>query len=645
MNKLYTTLLSLIAVSVLHAQSPGGVNTNLSMWIKADATSTLATSGSNLNSWTYANNPANVFTTISGTQPTVTPNAINFLPVVTFNGLQFMTGPSGAGAPIAAGAHEYSIFAVWNSTVGVGGANQRVWCERPNNGTAVDNNFDGAALWVYAGGATYGDQPEISPFTTGVAGPGGNVLTYAPNTVYVSQINLTANNTNDLTLVDQSNLASGGGTISTDPNGQALTNRVLNDGLNIIGARSTAGDEPFYGSLAELIVYNGPVTTAARSQIFSYLSLKYGIATKANIVNSAGTTVWDATANSAYNNFVFGLAQDNAAGLLTTQSNSLSTAGVSGAGNLVLSGPGSLTDGGYMIVGSNNAGFSEITSNLPSMASGSKRVSNQWLVQNTGSVGAVTVAFNTTGLSLTGTTASDFRLLVDNDGDGDFTTGTQNINGAASYDGTTVTFTGVNFTAAPKTVMTIISGASASTPLPVTWASFTGVLSNGNVNLNWTVGANENASYYQVQRSADGANFTTIGKVSNIADVITYGYVDESPLDGANYYRILETDLDGKSIYSKVISVTVKGAFTVNLLNNPILANKQDAEVEIAASNSGNASIEVYSLSGTRVASLMTTVSASTNRISIPLASAPAGAYIVKVQVGDVTKTLRVVKL
>jgi hypothetical protein len=157
MNKVYLSIVTFtilsLSVTGLHAQSPGGISANLSLWLKADNTSTLSPTTGLLNTWTYSNNGTNVFTAPGGAQPTVQANTFNFLPSIAFSGAQYMSGPAGAGAPLPAGQLAYSVFAVWQSSAAVGGANQRIWVQRPNS-NAFDNNFDGAAMWVYPSGPT-----------------------------------------------------------------------------------------------------------------------------------------------------------------------------------------------------------------------------------------------------------------------------------------------------------------------------------------------------------------------------------------------------------------------------------------------------------------------------------------------------------
>ncbi len=689
MNKVYLSIVTFtilsLSVTGSYAQSPGGVSTNLSLWLKADNSSTLSPTTGSLNSWTYSNS-SNQFSASVGSQPTVAPMTLNFLPTIAFNGSQMMIGPEGpgaTGAPITAGSLAYAVFAVWTSpaVVANGAPNMRVWAQRANAGTNPDANFDGASLFVYPSGqfngspffvtpSPYGDQPEDGPdFVYGVsAAPAYNaaILTYLPNTPYVSELNLLHQNTNDLELMDQTNYATGPGVTSTDPLGMAIANRFLTDAGHFLGARSASLDEPFNGNLAELIVYDTSISAAQRSAIFSYLSLKWGIPLGGNYVSSAATTFWNAVAASSYgtgsynyNNSVFGIGQDNNSGLSVTQSNSTVTgsgngAGQSGMGNITLSNPSLLPDQSFIMVGSNNAGLTETTTNLPPAAgTGAQRLATQWLVTSTGTPGTVTVSFDFTGLPISGTigTVSDFRLLVDEDGSGDFTNG--NLVAyiqPSSFSGNIANFTNVNLSAnlsgGPNVVMAIMSNAGTGTPLPVNFVSVNAQPNGADVDVSWTVGDNQQAKDYQVQHSLDGVNFTAIGDVSNVLNQTSYSFVQSNAGAGMHYYRILETDNNGLQIYSKIVSANLSASeFSIRTLNNPVTSSSQNAELELNAFSGGSASLEIWTLGGTRVATLMQEIPAGTTRISLPLTGVAAGTYAVKIRVNDVTHVVQIVKL
>lgn len=99
-----------------------------------------------------------------------------------------------------------------------------------------------------------------------------------------------------------------------------------------------------------------------------------------------------------------------------------------------------------------------------------------------------------------------------------------------------------------------------ASPLPLHWLSFTAKKSSNNtVSLNWTAITDEEASFFDVQRSTDAQNWNSIGSevVRPTADVSQYMFVDNSTenLHGVVYYRIQLNDVDGHKSNSAVRSV------------------------------------------------------------------------------------------
>lgn len=122
------------------------------------------------------------------------------------------------------------------------------------------------------------------------------------------------------------------------------------------------------------------------------------------------------------------------------------------------------------------------------------------------------------------------------------------------------------------------------TPLPVSLNSFNANISGGMTFLNWTTESEQNSAYFYIERAADGITFETIGTTpaaGNSTSPVQYGFTDEYPLEGLNYYRLRMADLNGAVRYSlvKAVHFTEKrpeivpnpttGKFTVNNLNYP----------------------------------------------------------------------------
>jgi fibronectin-binding autotransporter adhesin len=95
-------------------------------------------------------------------------------------------------------------------------------------------------------------------------------------------------------------------------------------------------------------------------------------------------------------------------------------------------------------------------------------------------------------------------------------------------------------------------------PLPVELLYFRATFKEGVVELNWATAQEINNGYFTIERSADGQTFTEVLWVEgagNSAEVKQYQTADTQPYSGISYYRLKQTDQDGKFSYSKVVAV------------------------------------------------------------------------------------------
>ena len=146
---------------------------------------------------------------------------------------------------------------------------------------------------------------------------------------------------------------------STGSGGASSSNPLLiGTASTSTGTGNTSG---FKGSVQEIILIRNssnalmPDTTIAK--IHSYLAIKYGITLNTgNYVNSSGTIVWDKSANSNYNNNIFGIGRDDYSGLYQKQSFSVTNNSfIAYVGNLVTlnsQNTGTLDDKQYLLIGS-----------------------------------------------------------------------------------------------------------------------------------------------------------------------------------------------------------------------------------------------------------------------------------------------------
>ena len=100
--------------------------------------------------------------------------------------------------------------------------------------------------------------------------------------------------------------------------------------------------------------------------------------------------------------------------------------------------------------------------------------------------------------------------------------------------------------------------SSGATALPVELSRFVAAPSAAGVGVQWATASEKNSAYFEVQRSADGAAYATLGKVAaqgSSSSTREYRFDDSHPLAGLAYYRLHQVDRDGTDAFSPVVLV------------------------------------------------------------------------------------------
>lgn len=94
--------------------------------------------------------------------------------------------------------------------------------------------------------------------------------------------------------------------------------------------------------------------------------------------------------------------------------------------------------------------------------------------------------------------------------------------------------------------------------LPIELISFSGEASRGVNHLHWSTASEFNNHYFEIERSADGENFQSIGTVNgmgNSTQTVNYAFDDRDGIGNMNYYRLRQVDFDGTFRFSDVIII------------------------------------------------------------------------------------------
>lgn len=183
-------------------------------------------------------------------------------------------------------------------------------------------------------------------------------------------------------------------------------------------------------------------------------------------------------------------------------------------------------------------------------------------------------------------------------------------NGGSTQSGSNTTTGTVRWNlASPNTITSTTLFALGSlqtqpipTPTPVTWGDFKAASKNNGVQLDWDIYTEIDVVRYDVERSADGVKFNTVGNVKATGGDgrLYYNWFDATPSSGNNYYRIKNVDLDGKFSYSSIIKVGAGNSGSdLRLYPNPVQNNH--LSIQSPDLKKGAYRIEIFNTSGQQV--------------------------------------------
>lgn len=144
--------------------------------------------------------------------------------------------------------------------------------------------------------------------------------------------------------------------------------------------------------------------------------------------------------------------------------------------------------------------------------------------------------------------------------------------------------------------------AAIGAALPLQWRSFTAAKQQENVLLQWSTFSEQNSKYFNIQTSANGTTWNTLTTVSaagNSSSIRNYSYLHTTPATGYNYYRIIETDIDGKYNYSLVRKVLFElTPWHIELLGNPVINGMLEIKITMARPNDIPPTLKLYTADG-----------------------------------------------
>lgn len=176
-------------------------------------------------------------------------------------------------------------------------------------------------------------------------------------------------------------------------------------------------------------------------------------------------------------------------------------------------------------------------------------------------------------------------------------------------------------------------------PLPIELLFFKARCKESNRLLTWSTASEINNNYFSIERSPDARSWSILAKIAgagNSSDKRDYSYLDVSNYPGSVYYRLKQTDYDGKQEYFELVYSNCEEELNARLNVSPNPSNGK-----ITVLYNGNIldvlALEVYNTLGDKV------YSSSVFQSSIDLSKKAPGIYFIYLRLNSAVLTEKLV--
>lgn len=176
-------------------------------------------------------------------------------------------------------------------------------------------------------------------------------------------------------------------------------------------------------------------------------------------------------------------------------------------------------------------------------------------------------------------------------------------------------------------------------PLPIELITFNAYKINNSVGIFWQTATELNNDYFIIERSGNGVSYETIATVSgagNSSSILDYSFIDNNPINGMSYYRLTQTDYDGRFETFDAVSINrIQDFQEVKVGPNPT----SDYIYINLASDFPEGTIQLYNTIG----ALVKNINIDANKITIDVTDLNSGAYIVIIRQQNTTINKQIV--
>ncbi len=172
------------------------------------------------------------------------------------------------------------------------------------------------------------------------------------------------------------------------------------------------------------------------------------------------------------------------------------------------------------------------------------------------------------------------------------------------------------------------------TSLPIELTYFNAKAGDGKVYLDWQTATEINNDYFTVERSKEGSLYEQIQNIKsagNSSVTAYYNTTDNSPYPGTSYYRLRQTDYDGKSSLSDAIKIMFNRNGETSIWPNPATGD-EDIVLTYFASREEKVVVNITDAMGITIYTCILTSTADENTHLFKATAFKSGLYFMNLK-------------
>jgi hypothetical protein len=184
----------------------------------------------------------------------------------------------------------------------------------------------------------------------------------------------------------------------------------------------------------------------------------------------------------------------------------------------------------------------------------------------------------------------------------------------------------------------------SSTPLPIELVTFFAECEDEQVKLSWTTASESNNDFFTIEKSINSTEFTVVDIVNGAGttgNVSYYNAYDDEVSEMTTYYRLKQTDFDGKFTYSDLVITNCNKEEEAGFAIMPNPAT-DFINIVLKGEGEGDAAFAIFDGSGKRVYEKM--FYGNFKRFTANIESLAAGMYYARLIASDCVFTEKFIK-